>query len=453
VAKTFVPHDYQYDIMDFIQRTKRCMVWASMGSGKTSATLTALEALDVVEDTYPVLVLAPLRVARKTWVDEVALWSHLAHLRVSPVLGNEKQRLAALAADAEIYTCNFDNLVWLVDTLQGRWPFKTVVVDEASRLKSFRIRQGGSRARALGKVAHTEVSRFIGLTGTPAPNGLKDLWGSVWFVDQGERLGRTFSAFEQRWFDKGYDGFSLQPRSFAQEEIQEKLKDVCLTVTGPPVDEPVEVLLYVDLPPKARRLYESMEKDFFAELESGGVEAANAAVKSNKLRQIANGFLFTEEGGWEQLHDEKVKALESVIAEASGMPVLVAYSFVPDKERILRSIPGAVAAGDDAEDRWNAGKIPVLPVHPASMGHGVSLQHGGNILVDFGVDWNLEHDAQIIERIGPRRQRQSGYERPVYRYRIVARNTIEEWGVLPRLKGKASVQDILLAALERRRRT
>ena len=459
MAIEFTPHEYQKEALKHLCSVRRAALWMPMGGGKSVTTLTALEALSTVEEVYPALVLAPLRVARSTWPTEVKKWAHLNHLTVSPITGTAKQRERALAKPADIYTMNYDNLSWLAEQVGDDWPFKTVVADEFTRLKSFRLRQGGSRARALGKVAHTHVSRFIGLTGTPAPNGVKDLWGQIWFLDKGERLGQSFAAFEMRWFRKGYDGYSLVPYEHTQSEIEERLRDICLTVRGLQVDEPIEHVIYVDLPAPARALYNSMEREMFAALEVEGVgsvdvEASNAATKVNKCRQIANGFLFTEEGVWEAIHDEKLKALESVVEEANGMPVLTSYTYVPDRERIRKHFRTArvLDADPDTITQWNEGRIPLLLAHPASAGHGLNLQDGGNILADFGVDWNLEHDMQIIERIGPLRQKQAGYDRPVFRYRIIARDTIEEWGVLPRLQSKRSVQDILIEAMERRKK-
>ena len=459
MAIEFTPHEYQKEALKHLCSVRRAALWMPMGGGKSVTTLTALEALSTVEEVYPALVLAPLRVARSTWPTEVKKWAHLQHLTVSPITGTAKQRERALAKPADIYTMNYDNLSWLAEQVGDDWPFKTVVADEFTRLKSFRLRQGGSRARALGKVAHTHVSRFIGLTGTPAPNGVKDLWGQIWFLDKGERLGQSFAAFEMRWFRKGYDGYSLVPYEHTQSEIEERLRDICLTVRGLQVDEPIEHVIYVDLPPPARALYNSMEREMFAALEVEGVgsvdvEASNAATKVNKCRQIANGFLFTEEGVWEAIHDEKLKALESVVEEANGMPVLASYTYVPDRERIRKHFRTArvLDADPDTITQWNEGRIPLLLAHPASAGHGLNLQDGGNILADFGVDWNLEHDMQIIERIGPLRQKQAGYDRPVFRYRIIARDTIEEWGVLPRLQSKRSVQEILIEAMERRKK-
>lgn len=441
--------------MAHLYKVRRSALWMPMGGGKTVTTLTALDNLSMVEDVFPALVLAPLRVARSTWPEEVKKWPHLSHLRVSVVTGTPKQRERALAEEADIYCTNYDNLVWLRKALGDEWPFKTVVADEFTRLKSYRIRQGGSRARALGQVAHTHVSRFIGLTGTPAPNGVKDLWGQIWFLDQGERLGRTFSAFEQRWFRKGYDGYSLVPYDHTQKEVEDKLRDICLTVQGLQVDEPITSPVYVDLPPTARKVYDEMEKEMFAVINDEGVEAANAAVRTQKCLQLANGALYVDEdGNWEAAHDAKLDALESIIEEANGAPVLVAYNFKHDLERLRRRFPkGRVLDADpDTIKQWNAGRISLLFAHPASAGHGLNLADGGNILAFFGVNWNLEEHMQIIERIGPMRQKQAGYDRPVFVYPILARKTVDAL-VMERLSSKKSVQEILLEALKRRKGT
>jgi SNF2 family DNA or RNA helicase len=450
MGKHFTPHDDQWEAMDHIFANPRCALWMRMGGGKTVSTLTALESLSTIRQVYPALVVAPKRVARSTWPEELAKWSHLNHLRVSVVMGTAKEREAALRIPADIYTTNYDNLDWLVSHLGAAWPFVTVVADELTRLKSFRTRQGGKRAGALGKVAHTRVERFIGLTGTPAPNGLKDLWGQTWFLDKGERLGSSYSAFEQRWFRKGFDGFSIEAFPHSQAEIESKLADICLTVQGAAVDETVVSPVYVDLDRKSRELYRSMEKLFFAELAEIGVEAHNAAVRANKLRQIASGILIDEDSNWHAVHGLKLEALESIVEEANGMPVLVQYDFIADKERILKHFKQARFLDDDPKTikRWNAGGIGMLLAHGASAGHGLNLQDGGNILARFGFDWNLEYYMQILERIGPMRQKQSGYDRPVYDYPILARGTIDEV-VFERHATKRSVQELLLAAMER----
>lgn len=451
---TFKPHDYQEEALAHLYKERRAALWMPMGGGKTVTTLTALEALSVVEDVYPALVLAPLRVARSTWPDEIQKWPHLSHLRVSVITGTPKQRQKALDTPADIYTTNYDNLVWLRTALGDAWPFKTVIADEFTRLKSFRLRQGGSRARALGGVAHTHVNRFIGLTGTPAPNGVKDLWGQIWFLDKGERLGKTFSAFEQRWFRKGYDGYSLVPYAHTQTEVEERLKDICLTVRGLPVDEPITTPIYVELPPAARAIYTDMETEMFAQIGDEGVEAVNAAVRTQKCLQLANGAAYVDDyGNWEAVHDAKLEALDSVIEEANGAPVLVAYNFKHDLARLQKRYPrGRVLDADpDTIRQWNRGEIGLLFAHPASAGHGLNLADGGNILAFYGVNWNLEEHMQIIERIGPMRQKQAGYDRPVFIYPILASNTVDTL-VMYRLTSKKTVQEVLLEALKRRKK-
>jgi SNF2 family DNA or RNA helicase len=452
MTRAFVPHPYQNEAIQHLYTTPRAALWMPMGGGKTVATLTALLNLSLVEDIFPVLVLAPLRVARTTWPEEVTKWEHLAHLRVSVVTGTAKERLSAIRSPADIYASNYDNLQWLVEELGEDWPFKTVVADELTRLKSFRIRQGSKRAGALGKVAFTKVQRFIGLTGTPSPNGLADLWGQTWFLDRGQRLGRTYSAFSDRWFAKGYDGYSLKPLPTAQPEIEARLKDICLTVDALPVDEPIHNQIRVDLPPGARRTYRDMEKEMFAQINEHGVEALNAAAKTMKCLQLANGACYTDDqGNWTAVHDAKLEALESVIEEAGGAPVLVAYHFKSDLQRLRKAFPkGRVLDKDPATiAQWNRGEIQLLFAHPASAGHGLNLADGGNILVFFSLNWNLEEHMQIIERIGPMRQKQAGYKRPVFVHYIMARQTVDSM-VLERLQSKKSVQEILVEAMKRK---
>jgi len=454
---TLALHSYQWGMVDHIQTHKRCALLAGMGMGKSVTTLTAVDALSLVEDVYPMLIIAPLRVARSTWPEEVAKWPHLRHLRVSRVLGTEKERIAALVVEADIYTINYDNLAWLskLVTESGQeWPFKTVVADELTRLKGFRLRQGSIRAKALAAHAH-KSSRFIGLTGTVAPNGIVDLWGQIYFLDKGERLGKTFSAFTNRWFRVGYDGYKLEPRPTAQNEIQARIKDLCLTVDAKDffdLREPIVNNIFVDMPPKARRHYEAMEREMFTALNGHEIEAFSAAARTTKCLQLANGAIYKNESrDWEDVHDAKLQALESIIEEAAGAPILVAYHFKSDLARLIKAFPAGRAL--DADPRtlkaWNAGRIPVLFAHPASAGHGLNLQDGGSILVFFAVNWNLEEHLQIIERIGPTRQKQAGHDRPVFIYRIVARNTVDEL-VLERLTTKREVQDILLDAMKRR---
>lgn len=457
MAEIFVPHDYQLDIMNFIKSNKRCGVWAGMGTGKTVSTLTALDRLDLTEEIWPALVIAPLRVARTVWGPEIEKWKHLNHLRASIITGKEREREAALKVDAQLFAVNYDNLVWLVDELGDDWPFKTVISDEFTRLKGTRSKQGAKRGQALSKVAFSKVERLTGLTGTPSPNGLKDLWGQTWFIDHGLRLGSSYTAFENRWFQRGKDGYSITPMEHAEAEIHDKVHDVYITVKGLDVDEPIYNQIFVELPPAVRKIYRDMEKKKFAEIKDKGVGAANAAVKTGKLLQIANGAVYTgdsdipeEKGIWEDLHNEKIDALKSVIEEANGAPVLVAYNYKHDLEKLKKAFSQGRVLDAKASTvlDWNAGKIPVLFAHPASAGHGLNLAQGGNILVFFGLDWNLELFMQIIERIGPMRQKQAKLDRPVFVHLIMAKNTMD-LAVYERLIGKKSVQDVLLDYMRR----
>ncbi len=451
-AQHFTPRKYQHLIVDHILANPRCAVFAGMGTGKTGATYCALDMLALI-DGAPVLIVAPLRVARTTWPDEARKWKNFHHLRVMPVLGSLKERMAALKHKADIYTVNFEQLPWLVEYYGERWPFRTVVIDEATKLKGFRLRQGTTRAKALARVAHTLIKRIVMLTGTPAPNGLQDLWGQAWFLDRGERLGRTYDSFRQRWFEKSYDGHTIAPKESAQGQIQRALQDLCITIDAKDwfdLREPVITNIYVDLPAKARALYEDMEKRMFMELAGHEVEAFGAAARTIKTLQIANGFAYVGEAKeWVPIHDVKIDALEDIVEEAAGMPVLVAYHFKPDLVRLLKAFPKGRALDHDPQTirDWNAGKIPVLFAHPASAGHGLNLQDGGNILVYFGHWWNLEERMQIFERIGPTRQMQAGHDRAMFCYNIVARDTVDEL-VMDRIATKRDVQDLLLESMK-----
>lgn len=448
-AMKFIPKPHQEAMLETLRNSKRVAQFAFMGSGKTVTTLSFL----VEANEFPVLVIAPLRVAKTTWINEVSKWDHLKHLKVSFIGGNVDTRTRALQADADIYTINYENIPWLVETLGKDWKFKVVVADESTRLKGFRSRQGSKRAKALAKVAHTLVKRMILLTGTPAPNGLLDLWGQMWFIDKGERLGKSYSAYLERWFNSDYMGYTWTPKRGAQDEIQKALSDVCYTVKVEDwftLDEPIVTNVKVSMPEKCVALYKKMEKEMFLELENENFEAIGAASKSMKCRQMASGVLYGEEG-WKVLHDEKLSALESIIEESGGMPIMVAYHFKSDLERLQNHFPkGRVLdANPTTEKEWNEGKIPLLFLHPASAGMGLNLQDGGNILVFFTCDWQMENHVQVIERIGAMRQKQSGYDRPVFLYYITAEGTIDEL-VIERLSSKKSVQEILLNAMKRR---
>lgn len=444
-------HDNQLEGVQRIHENQRCALWMPMGGGKTVTTLTALDALATTEQVYPALIMAPLRVTKTVWPEEPAKWEHLAHLRVAVMAGEMVKRFAALDSDSDIYCVNYENLKWLKNALNGEWPFVTLVADEVTRLSGFRLKQGSARAGFLRDVAHTKIHRFVGLTGTPAPNGLSKLWGQTWFIDEGKRLGKSYTAFEQRWFSKGWDGYSLSPLPNAQGEIQQALSDVCFTIEGLQVDEPVVTPVWADLSHYPRETYKRFEREMFAEIEGKGVEVFNAAALTSVLHQVTNGATYTDDQkNWELVHDEKLAALDSVIEEASGAPVLVAYHFKHDLARLRKAYPqGRLLDTDPKTIRdWNEGRIPLLFAHPASCGHGINLAPGGNILAFFSLDWNLENHMQIIERIGPMRQKQAGLDRPVHLYYIMVRNTLDE-DIYERLKSKREIQEILLDAMKR----
>lgn len=479
--QAFTPREYQRTMIDFIIDNPRCAVFAGMGMGKTCGTLTALDILELTEPG-PTLVLAPLRVAESTWPDEARKWSHLKDCAVSAVVGSPDERRAALRRPATIYTTNYENLPWLVEHFGGAWPFRKIVCDESTKLKGFRgsvqtsskgkefLRLStGVRAKALAQIAHCKVDRVIELTGTPSPNGLKDLWGQAWFLDAGQRLGRTFEGFKGRWFQsiqKGADRNSIElvPLPFAQEQIQDRLRDLCLSLDAKDyfdLADPIVTTVRVEMPAKAKQLYRDMEKEMFMSVSGHEIEAFNAASKTIKCLQLANGAAYTDPatsddehvkaGQFIEIHDAKIQALESIVAEAAGMPVLVAYHFKSDLARLLKAFPKGRALDKSPQTirDWNAGKIPILFAHPASAGHGLNLQDGGNILAIFGHWWDLEQYLQILERIGPVRQLQAGHNRPVFIYHIVAAGTVDEL-VMARRDSKRTVQDILLEAMKRR---
>lgn len=447
------PRAYAELAMDLMIREPRCALWAKPGMGKSVMTLTYLDLLhNVWGEDAPTLVLAPLRVARDTWSTEAGKWAHLRGLTVVPILGSDVERRAALRKHGNIYTTNYENLPWLRDQFKGRpWPFATVVADESTKLKGFRLRQGGKRAQALAGVAHQSVKRWINLTGTPASNGLEDLWGQTWFLDSGARLGRTFNAFRERWFHPSSRGTwtNWTPRPGAADEIHERLSDICLTLD--PVDwfdlsQPVTNVIEVTLPARVRSQYQEMERELFTLIAGAEIEALNAAAKTQKCLQFANGAVYTDgTGAWVEVHTEKLDALEE-LAEATGDdPILVAYHFQSDRDRLLSRFKGAIdLATREGLAMAQSGRGKYWLAHPASVGHGIDgLQKHCATVVFFSQDWSLENHDQLIERVGPMRQMQAGLNRPVMVHYIVARQTVDEL-VMARRTTKRSVQDLLM---------
>ena len=466
--REYTPREFTPLVMDHFNAHPRCALWAKPGMGKTLLTLTYLNTLHTVAGvSHPALVIAPLRVARDGWAHEAGKWRHLQGYDVVPITGDLQQRLAALRTDAPVYATNYEQLGWLIEHFDGKpWPFRIVVADECTKLKGFRTKQGGTRAQALASVAHKQVDQWINLTGTPSPNGLKDLWGQTWFLDEGFRLGRTYSAFEQRWF--GYrrvqDALSHKPGiqpvifPFASEQIHGKLQDLCLTLDPKDwfdLQEPIVSVREVVLNPKARRIYREMENELFTVLNSYEIEAVNAASKSMKCLQIANGAVYLDPSvideddprsrRWELVHDEKLDALQEIVDETGDDPVLVGYYFKSDLARLLRRFEGALDLAKDKDmAAAKAGKGKVWLAHPGSVGHGVDgLQTHCNRIVFFAQDWNLEYHDQLLERIGPMRQYQEGRRDGVFIDYIVAKGTLDEV-VMDRRTTKRGVQDLLM---------
>jgi SNF2 family DNA or RNA helicase len=454
----WTPRPWQPPMVDHMTDIERNATWAGTGTGKTGTALIALKMVQDLLDPRPALVLAPKRVASRTWPREVEKWDNIDG-DCTPILGSPAERLGVLrrgirAGNSRLYTINYENLVWLLNALTDLkmpWPFATVIADESTKLKSFRIKQGGKRTQAF-KDAAWEAERFWELTGTPSPNGLLDLWGQLWFLDQGKRLGQSYTAYRNRWFKPGNSEFAQwTPFDHSADQIHPRLTDICLSVSVP-VDKPIVNKVYVDLPDKVRGDYKRMEEEALIEIKDRQIEAINAATKMNKFLQIASGHVYDEDHVAHHLHDAKIEALESIIEEAAGMPVLVVVNFQFEAPHIIRAFGSRARQlrSDKDIDDFAAGKIPIGIAHPASVGHGINdMEHGTNIGVFFSGDWNLEFHDQVLERIGPMRQKQSGYDRPVYLHYILAEGTIDE-EVFERRIEKISVQEALKRATQRR---
>jgi hypothetical protein len=461
----------QIPMVKFMRDVPRCGLWAGMGVGKSSAGLYILELLMLwgeVSFKRPALVVGPARVAKDTWTDERDKWDQFGDMIVIPLSGTPEQRLKKLKIPAHVYTISYELLPWLVACWMAKWPYRTVLADELERLKGFRekahgvsLRSGksgasGERAFAIGRVAHNLVDRWINLGGTPAPAGLKDLWGSTWFIDRGQRLGRTYTAFKERWFRPNWNGYGITPLPNADAEIHAALADICLTVD--PADyydlrKPRVSEIRIKLSPKARTVYAKLEREMFVKLESGArIDAMTAAGLTNKCMQLANGAVYTDHPAWEEVHRGKLEALESAVSESGGNPLLVQYAFKSDKARILKAFRSAV---DISTPRglaaFKAGDAAMGVAHPGSMGHGIDgLQHVSNQLVRFGHVWKLSETMQFLERIGPMRQFNARYNRDVLVQNIIADDTLDD-DVLEAHENHRDVQDALLAACKRRK--
>lgn len=441
----FKPHGYQQIAINNILDNPISGLILDMGLGKTISTLMALDTLLLTGDAEKVLIIAPKRVAEATWTDEIDKWDDINHLTTSKIMGNKKQRQAALRKKADIYIISRDNVVWLVDELYKEWPFDTVVIDELSSFKSNK----SQRFKALRKV-RPYFRRIIGLTGTPTPNGLMDLWAQIYLLDGGKRLGRTITSYRQQYFypavANGHIVYKYGVKDNAEEEIYQKIDDICISMKA--VDyldmpERIDNKIMLELDPKDKVKYRSLEKDLVLGEE---VTAINAAVLCNKLLQIANGAIYTDETKEViEIHQEKLKALEEIIETAQGKPILCFYNFKHDYDRICNYFKKLkirkLETSKDIKD-WNEGKIDMALVHPASAGHGLNLQYGSNIIVWFGLTWSLE----LYQQANARLYRQ-GQKETVIIHHLIVKGTVDE-DVMNALEGKDINQEKLLNAIK-----
>ena len=451
----YAPRKHQQLAGDFLRGHNRAALLLDMGLGKTVITLTRLAELFDDFAIEKALVIAPKRVAEDTWTREAAKWDHLTGLRVVPVLGDQKHRLAALAAPGDIYVINRENVQWLVETCWKRWDFDAIIIDELSSFKSPKAK----RWRCLKRVA--KLAKIVwGLTGTPAGNGYIDLWPEMFLIDGGDRLGHTLGEFRTKWFSpgahKGNIVYEWKLKPGAKEDIDRRLSDICLSMskedwlTLPPV---VRNTVTVRMDAKERKLYDQLRRDCVLPLLGGeladmknfdqAIVGGTAATLSGKLLQMANGAVYDEDGGVVHIHDRKLDALADIAEEAHGQSLLVFYSYRHDIDRIRERFPQAVEiGGSETITAWNAGEIPMLLCHPASAGHGLNLQQGGHIIVWFGLPWSLELYQQANARLNRMGQGQS-----VIVHHVVCEGTLDE-KVLSALTEKDAVQKGLLDALK-----
>ena len=435
-------HPYQQTAVDFILDRPKCGLFMSMGLGKTLTTLTAIKELHDRFQIHRVLVIAPLRVAHHTWPEEITKWDHL-DLTHRVIKGLPDQRAGLVMHDrSTVHIINRELVTWLIERFGRTLPYDMVVIDESSSFKN----PSSKRFKALRKVA-PKLNRVVELTGTPVSNGLHDLWSQCWLLDQGERLGRTLTNFRNLYFDADYMGWSYSPKEGADEKIHAKIADVYLSMSTEDylsMPDRIDNVIEVYLPSSARERYTELEKEFVLTMEAeDDIPVLSAAAQVNKMLQIANGAVYVDDTGrWDKVHDEKLAALESVIEEANGSPVLVAYSFVSDRERIKQCFKGVVDVTEPrAIEAWNAGEVQLMVGHSASCGHGLNLQSGGHTLVWFGLPWSLELYAQMNARL-----HRQGQGHPVMVHHLVASNTADEQ-VLQALGDKNVTQKALLQAV------
>lgn len=444
-------HDYQRHGVNHILVNPFCGLLLDMGLGKTVTTLTAVNKLMFEYlQVYSALVVAPKRVAENVWANEIDKWDHLHHLRISKVVGNEMQRKEALRSKADIHIISRDNVAWLCDQYGGGMlPFDMLILDESSSFKNPK----SQRFKALRRVQ--SFKRVVILTGTPAPNSLIDLWSQIYLLDRGARLGKTLTSYRDRYFKanqrNGSIIYNYKPQKGGEEEIHSKIKDICMSMKAEDyLKMPQKMINVVDLylDEIALGQYKAFEKEQVLELVENDISAVNAAALSNKLLQFASGAVYDENRNWHEVHNLKIDALEEIIENANGKPVLIAYWFKHDLERILKRLkkydPVQLKKDQDIKN-WNEGKVKVMLMHPASGGHGLNLQKGGNTIVWFSMTWSLE----LYEQLNARLYRQGQKSDKVHIHHLAVKGTLD-MDVLMSLKSKKTKQENLMEAIKKR---
>ncbi|TZE81989.1 DEAD/DEAH box helicase [Calorimonas adulescens] len=448
----FTPYAYQKYCINRLIVDPVLGLYLDMGLGKTVITMTAIN--DLKYNRFAInkaLVIAPKKVAEGTWSKEAAKWDHLYLLRISVVMGTVKQRVRALNTPADIYIINRENTQWLVDYYRNNWPFDMVVIDESSSFKNHQVK----RFKALTWVRN-KISRIVELTGTPAPNGLLDLWAQIYLLDEGKRLGKKFTHYRERYFDPDRRDrdhvFSYAPKPGAEESICELLSDICVSMKAEDyleLPDCITVNVPVVLDTKAKAAYEKLEREMLLEIDESMIDAGSAAVLTNKLLQLCNGAIYDENCKPVEIHNCKIEAFLELIEALNGQSVLVFYNFQHDLQRIKKALAGSglrvrELKGSQDEDDWNNRKIDILLAHPASCAYGLNLQQGGHHIIWFGLNWSLELYQQANKRL----HRQGQTEKVIIHHLVVEGGVDED--VMAALEDKSATQDRLMEALKAR---
>ena len=439
-------HDYQTHCIDHVKKHEGAGLFLEMGCGKSIATLTAILDLYDNFEISKVLVIGPLRVARDTWKEEVDKWDHTRNLKLSLVLGKESQRKAALLAKADIYIINRENVSWLIGHYGSAFPFDVLVIDELSSFKD----ANSHRFKNLRRIRPL-VSRVIGLTGTPASNGLIDLWSQLYLLDQGKRLGDSLVRFKERFFTQEYGTKKYIPKDGSKEEIYKRISDICISMKAEDylqLPERIERKITVNLPQPVQDRYDKFERELVLSLsEDDEISAVNAAGLTNKLLQFANGAVYDDEKKYHVVHEEKIERLKEAVEALNGQNALIFYSYKSDLERILKTLKNfnpEVLKSSDSMKRWCEGSIQLALAHPASAGHGLNLQSGGHNVIWFGLPWSLELYMQANARL-----HRQGQTKPVFIHRLITAGTMDE-DVILALDEKENTQNALMNAIKAR---